>query len=202
MSRDLTNTGPSLGSAETLQYKPPAGSALAGGSVDIALYGDGYGYDASGTAIAYTPEMPTTARTSSTVQPWAAGMLTGSTPYDYTGVLALPSGRGGDFYLSAACGGVEGQTCDEGGSEGAWSLVRLWWANFLLSNSSASRGKHQRAPAHPRRPRHPGTHIHRKDPGGPGVYTVTTQIDGKTLYSARLTPTGGSACQWAPAAAR
>src|ERR1019366_4727822 len=44
------------GSNETLQYSPPAGSRLIGGSVDVSLYADGGGYNASGTAVAYSPE--------------------------------------------------------------------------------------------------------------------------------------------------
>jgi hypothetical protein len=132
-----TNVAVPVGSDETLQYTPPGGSALAGGSVDIALNGEGYGDDASGTAIAYSPEYAYNG--SNVILQCSAGQpacASASTPYKWAGVLALPSNRGGDFYLSAGCGGTGGQACDVGGSEGAWSLVRLWWADFLLSNNS------------------------------------------------------------------
>ena len=45
-----------VGAGENLQWTPPTGSTLAGGSVDVGMYGDGYGYDASATAVAYSPE--------------------------------------------------------------------------------------------------------------------------------------------------
>jgi hypothetical protein len=54
---------------------------------------------------------------------------------DFSGVLALPN-RGGNFYIGAGCGGASGAACNEGGSNGAWSLAQLWWANLLLANDS------------------------------------------------------------------
>jgi len=50
-----TDAAVGVGSAETLQYTPPGGSTLIGGSVDVSMYADGYGYGASGTAVAYSP---------------------------------------------------------------------------------------------------------------------------------------------------
>ena len=50
-----TDAAVGVGSAETLQYTPPGGSTLIGGSVDVSMYADGGGYNASGTAVAYTP---------------------------------------------------------------------------------------------------------------------------------------------------
>ena len=60
-----TNVAEPVNAGENLQYTPPAGSALAGGSISVGMYGDGYGADASGVAIAYTPNSSTAAQTSS-----------------------------------------------------------------------------------------------------------------------------------------
>ena len=50
-----TQAAVGVGSAETLEYTPPSGSKLIGGSVDVSMYADGGGYNASGTAVAYSP---------------------------------------------------------------------------------------------------------------------------------------------------
>jgi hypothetical protein len=172
-----------VGANETLQYTPPGGSTLIGGSIDVSLYADGFGFNASGTAVAYSPAF---AYDGSDVFFQCAWGLTPCSPgsNDFSGVLGIPSGRGGNLYLSAGCGGAAGQACNEGGSEGAWSLVRLWWANLLLANSatpsaSGFGGTLLGANAS-------GTQdltFTAADPGGPGVYLVTVQIDGKIAYS-------------------
>ena len=182
-----------VGAGKNLQWTPPAGDALMGGSVDVSMNGDGYGYDASGTAVAYSPEFKYDG--SDVLLQCSSGQpacSTGSSPYAYTGVLSLPSNRGGDFYIGAGCGGTPGQTCDEGASEGAWSLVRLWWARFLLSNNSTPAASNITGPLLNSGAR--GTQeltFTASDPGGPGVYVVTAQVDGKTLYSGTPNNNGG-----------
>jgi hypothetical protein len=182
-----------VGSGENLQYAPPAGSALAGGSVDVSMYGDGYGADASGTAVVYSPEFAYSGadvllQCSSGQPPCSAG----GSPYDYAGVISLPANRGGSFYIGAGCGGSGGQSCDEGGSEGAWALVRVWWANFLLSNTAtpAATGVSGTLLS----PNARGTQelaFNATDAGGPGVYNTTAQVDGKTFYSGTPDTNGG-----------
>ncbi len=186
-----TDAAVGVGSAETLQYTPPGGSTLIGGSVDVSMYADGGGYNASGTAVAYSPSYAYDGsdvffQCASGLPPCANGT------YDFAGVLGIPGGRGGNLYLSAGCGGASGYACNTGGSEGAWSLVRLWWANFLLSNgatpaasgvsgtllSPGARGSQELT-------------FTASDPGGPGVYVVTAQVDGKTLYSGTPDNNGG-----------
>jgi hypothetical protein len=194
-----TNAAVAVGSNETLQYTPPSGSTLAGGQVDISLYADGYGQDASGTAIAYSLEF---AYNGSNVVLQCA---TGQPPCangtnDFTGVLDLPSNRGGNFYLSAGCGGQAGQACAEGGSNGAWSLVLLWWANFLLSSDSTpAAGAISGTLLSPNARGTAELAFTATDAGGPGVYNTTAQLDGKTLYTAtpdtnsgRCAPVGSS----------
>jgi hypothetical protein len=173
-----------VGAGEDLQYTPPSGSTLAGGNVDVSLYADGYGQDASGTAVLYTPAF---AYDGSDVFFQCLADLTpcANGTSDFSGVLALPVNRGGDFYIGAGCGGLPGQYCAEGGSAGAWALTQLWWADFLLTNTSSPAasgfsGSLLAADAH-------GTAdiaFTATDPDGPGVYNVTVQIDGNTVYSA------------------
>jgi hypothetical protein len=194
MSAELSSDAAEpVGAGENLQYTPPPGSTLAGGSVYVGLYGNGYGYGASGTAIAYSPEFAYNG--SNVILQCSSGQpacSTGGTPYDYLGVLALPTNRGGNFYLGAGCGGQSIRSCDEGEIEGAWSLVRLWWANFLLSNSSTPAGdSFGGALLAPNARSTQELTFTASDPGGPGVYTVTTQVDGKTLYSGTPDNNGG-----------
>jgi hypothetical protein len=186
-----TDAAVGVGAYETLQYIPPGGSTLIGGSVDVSMYADGGGYNASGTAVAYTPNYAYDGsdvffQCASGQPPCANGT------YDFAGVLGIPGNRGGDLYLSAGCGGAPGYACNSGGSEGAWSLVRLWWANLLLSSEATpsasgvsgtllspnARGSQELA-------------FTATDAGGPGVYAVTAQIDGKTVYSGTPDINGG-----------
>jgi hypothetical protein len=180
-----------VGSAETLRYIPPEGSTLAGGTVDVSMRADGYGYDASGTAVAYTPEYVYDA--ANVFFQCAAG-LPPCTPgsYDYTGTLTLPAGRSGELYLSAGCGGDAGQACDQGGSEGAWSIVEVFSAQLRLS-SAATPGASAFAGSLLTDNAHGASSLTftATDPEGPGVYRVDVQADGRTLYSATPEPNGG-----------
>ena len=186
-----TDAAVGVGSNETLQYTPPGGSKLIGGSVDVSLYADGFGQDASGTAVAYSPEF---AYNGSNVFFQCAAGLTpcANGTNDFAGVLGIPSNRGGNLYLSAGCGGDAGQACAEGGSEGAWSLVRLWWANLLLANEATPSASGVGGTL--LSPNAAGTAeltLAAADPGGPGVYLVIVQIDGKTVYSGTPNNNGG-----------
>jgi hypothetical protein len=186
-----TDAAVGVGSNETLQYTPPGGSRLIGGSIDVSFYADGGGYNASGTAVAYTPEYAYNGsnvfyQCASGLPPCANGT------YDFSGVLGIPGGRGGNLYLSAGCGGAEGYACNSGGSEGAWSLVRLWWANLLLSSEATPTGSGVSGTLLSANAE--GTAeltLNAGDPGGPGVYLVVVQIDGKTLYSGTPNTNGG-----------
>jgi hypothetical protein len=188
-----TDAAVGVGANETLQYAPPAGSTLIGGSVDVSFFADGRGYGASGTAVAYSPEYAYNGsnvfyQCASGLPPCANGT------YDFSGVLGLPSGRGGNLYLSAGCGGQPeaGRVCNEGGSEGSWSLVRLWWANLLLANEATPSASGVGGTL--MSPNVAGTAeltLNAADPGGPGVYLVIVQIDGKTVYSGTPNSNGG-----------
>ncbi|MFI4984914.1 MAG: hypothetical protein ACHQAV_02870 [Solirubrobacterales bacterium] len=188
-----SDAGVGVGSGENLHYTPPEGSTLVGGSLDVAMYADGYGYGASGTAVAYTPAFQ---YDGSDVFFQCAHGLTpcANGTNDYAGVLALPPNRGGSFYIGAGCGGISGQACDEGGSNGGWSLVQVWWANFLLTNESTPTASGVGGTL--LSPNAEGTAeltLDAADPGGPGVYAVIVQIDGKTV-SAGTPNTNGGKC--------
>jgi hypothetical protein len=186
-----TGAAVGVGSNETLQYSPPSGSMLVGGSVDVSFYADGSGYNASGTAVAYSPNYAYDG--SDVFFQCASGLPPcSSSGYDFSGVLGIPSGRGGSLYLSAGCGGASGAACNSGGSEGAWSLVRVWWANLLLANSASPSASGVGGTL-----LNPDAHgveeltFTASDAGGPGVYGVSAQVDGKALYSGTPDTNGG-----------
>jgi hypothetical protein len=181
-----------VGAGEVLQYTPPSGSTLVGGSVDVSVSSDGYGADASAVVAAYSPAYEYNGNVF--FQCAHGEELCPNSTYDWSGTLTLPSNDGGDLYLGAECGGAGGQACDEGGNDSAWALVDVWWANLLLSNSTTPTASNISGTL--LTPGARGTQelaFTASDPGGPGVYTVSAQVDGKTLYSA--TPdTNNGAC--------
>jgi hypothetical protein len=188
-----TDADVAVGSAEALQYTPPLGSTLSGGQLDIGMYADGRGYNASGTAVAYTPEYAYDG--SNVFFQCAAGLAPcANGTNDFVGELGIPAGRGGDLYLSAGCGGTAGASCDEGGSNGAWSLVELWWADLRLANSAtpAASGVSGTLLDAEGRGIEELT-LTASDYSGPGVYSVTVQVDGQTLYSG-VPETNGGQC--------
>jgi hypothetical protein len=196
-----------VGTGENLHYTPPSGSTLIGGAVDVTMYADGGGYNASGTAVAYTPNL---AYDGSDVFFQCARGLTpcANGTDDFSGVLELPGDRGGGFYIGAGCGGTAGYTCNEGGSEGAWALVRLWWANFLLSSEAAPTGSGVGGPLLSANAEGiADLTLNAGDPGGPGVYLVVVQVE-RRRSDVRLQPAvpgkrvGGSPDQHSESAER
>ena len=180
-----------VGAGEILQYTPPSGSTLVGGSMDVALYADGGGYNASGTAVAYTPAFQYDA---SDVFFQCASGLAPCAPnsYDFAGVLGLPANRGGSLYVGAGCGGAAGYACNTRASNGAWSLVQVWWANLLLSSSATPAGSGFAGTL--LQPSARGTQdltFTASDPGGPGVYAVSAELDGTMLYAGTPDSNGG-----------
>jgi hypothetical protein len=180
-----------VGAGETVQYTPPAGSTLIGGTAQVSMTADGFGAAASGTAVAYSPNPAYDAgdvffQCAYGIQACGPG---GSV--DFTGQLTLPTDRGGGFYLSAACGGIGGQYCNVGGSGGTWASVQLRSAQFELANTATPAATGITGPLLSANARAiQEVTFTATDPGGPGVYNVTAQIDGSTVYSA--TPDGNS----------
>jgi hypothetical protein len=185
------------GSGETLEYRPAAGSTLAGGEVDTSMWAPGSGYSEAGTTVAYSPEYAYDASNVVFQCVHGSGCTNGASE-EYAGVLDLPTNHGGAFYISASCGGAGGGECSAGarqiGPFDVYSMVEVWWADMLLSNDSTpaasqvggtlldpdARGSSELA-------------LQATDPEGPGIYSVSVQVDGKTLYEA--TPdTNSGAC--------
>jgi hypothetical protein len=111
-----TDAPDAVGTGEYLEYQPPAGATLEGGSVNVNVAADGGGYGASGTAVMYEPGLVYPGdvffQCASGVSPCHDGTN------DYTGPVSLPPDLGGDFFIAAGCGGQAGESCDTGGSQG------------------------------------------------------------------------------------
>ncbi len=171
-----------VGASETLQYAPPTGSTIAGGTLDVAFEADGGGTNASGTAVLYEPAFiypdDVLFQCASGLGPCSPGSN------HYTGALTLPADAGGDVYVSAGCGGAAGYHCTSGGSDGNVSSVQVISSRMLLSNGAVpsatnitgtALGTGVRGTAH--------LLMTASDPNGPGVYTVTVALDGRPVYA-------------------
>lgn len=186
-----TQAAVGVGANETLQYSPPSGSTLVGGSADVSLFADGGGTNASGTAIVYTPSFVYDGSNVVLQCAWGLGPCQ-KKGHDFDGVVSLPGNRGGSLFVSAACGGAAGYVCNVGGSEGAWALVRVWWANLLLSNDSSPGATAMGGTLlSPNASGIADVTFAASDPGGPGVYSVSAEIDGKIMFSGTPDTNGG-----------
>jgi hypothetical protein len=180
-----------VGSAETLQYTPPAGSTLDGGDIDVSVAAGGYVAAASGTATLYTPAQADDASDAFLQCNAITDSCDNTTATRFSGVLTLPTDRGGNLYLSAGCAGTQGQACNLI-SNGAWSSVKLLWADLLLTNTSAPA-----ATGFGGSLLSPNAHgsadiaFTATDPNGPGVYQVSVEIDGNAVYDATPNTNGG-----------
>jgi hypothetical protein len=184
-----------VGASEYLQYQPPSGSTLVGGSIDANLAADGYGYDyhAVGTAGLYEPALVDSPNDSilqcvAFVVPCSQG----TDPADFSGQVSLPADQGGDFYASAACTGATGDVCNTGGSQGAWAFAQIASANFLLASKVSPQGSQFSGSA--LQPGARGTaHLvfTATDPGGPGIYQVGVAIDGRSVWAGTPNTNGG-----------
>lgn len=177
-----TDAPVAVGSQEYLQYTPPTGSTLAGGTVNANLYADGGGTNASGTAVLYEPGLVYPGDVFFQCAHATAPCDDGG--YDYSGTISLPAGAGGDLFIAAGCGGAPGYECNTGGSQGAWALVQVNDAYFALTNSSAPEASGFSGSALQRDAR--GTaHLvfTAMDPSGPGIYRVAVQIDGRQVWA-------------------
>ena len=188
-----TDAAVGVGANETIEYQPPSGSTLDGGTVDVTLSATGGGPNASGTAIVYTPDYAYDGSDVVYQCAWGLGGCGASGSDAYTGTIALPNGRGGNLYVSAGCGGAGGYLCDSGGANGSWAEAQLWWADLLLANDSSPTASGFGGSL--LSPNVSGTGqlaFTATDANGPGVYKVTVLIDGTAVYSATPSTDGGS----------
>jgi hypothetical protein len=181
-----------VGAYEVLQYQPPSGSTLIGGTIQVALSADGDGPQASAVAAVYEPHF---IYDGSDVFFQCAN---GQTPCsgasdDFSGQLAVPANRGGDLYAAASCGGAAGGTCTTPAAAGSpYAEVRVSSADLLLSNAAAPGGSGFTGSAIQGLVQGTGHVVFTAtDAGGPGVYQVTADIDGAAVWSGTPNTNGG-----------
>jgi len=199
MYADLSSQAPAsvgtagIGTSEDLQYTPPAGSMLVGGSLDVNAYGDGYGPSypgatGSGDALMFTPDFAFGGNNVFFQCAWTltTNCSAGPDPAAYSGVVAVPANAGGNFFVTAACGGnPDGGVCDQNPSGGAWASMHVLWSRFLLFNgSSPAASGFGGSLLSPDAYGTADVSFTASDPGGPGVYSVSVLLDGNTVYSA------------------
>jgi hypothetical protein len=186
-------------SDEYLEYQPPASSRLVGGTLDVNLVADGYGVDSSNNvnavavAALYEPALlASPGNLFFQCVAWLA-FCPGTSGVDYSGPVALPADRGGDLYLQAECAnGTPSGMCSINAHDNAWALAQVVWAHLLLSSDVSPQGTQFSGSALQKNAR--GTaHVvfTASDPGGPGVYSVTAAIDGRTVWSGVPNANGG-----------
>jgi hypothetical protein len=164
-------------------FQAPAGSTIAGGTLTATLTSP-HGQAWLGTPSATYDSADVLANCQYNLACGQSGTLTGVFPITHTG--------GTRIYAVAVCvGAYEGATTCPA-SSGVDAAVYLSAADIELSNSSSptssgvggtllspgARGTQELA-------------FTASDPEGPGVYLVTEQVDGKTLYSGTPDNNGG-----------
>jgi hypothetical protein len=185
------------GSAEILQYTPPAGSTLVGGTLQLTLSAtsDNSAFSAVSETAVYSPSSDSLSDRLIDCIPYLGYCPTGTTDSTtaYAGPLALPSGQGGGVTVIARCDGSSGTSCDQGDAGGYWALAEVQSAELLLSSDVSPEGTGFSGSALQRDARGT-THVvfTASDPGGPGVYSVTVAIGGRTVWSGQPNDNGGS----------
>jgi hypothetical protein len=119
-----------------LQYTPPPGSTLVGGSAWVGLWAGGYGEgNAGATAAMLTPSIDYSA--GNVFMRCAA--LTAACPAGFEGKVDLPPDKGGNLYVSAGCkGDVPWTACKDGGRNGAL-LLFPWVGDRLIEGRTPRR---------------------------------------------------------------
>lgn len=192
MSAALSGASPDpVGAYEVLQYQPPSGSTLIGGTIQVALSANGDGPNASSVAAVYEPHF--TYDGSDVVFQCANGQTPCSGDSDdFSGRLAVPANRGGDLYAAASCGGgAAGGMCTTAVGS-AYSEVLVYSADLLLSSAAAPGGAGFTGSALQGAIQGTGHLVFTAtDPGGPGVYQVTATVDGRAVWSGTPNSNGG-----------
>jgi hypothetical protein len=179
-------------STELLTYQPPAGSTLAGGSLDVNMSADGFGANAGGTPSAagaaqlFEPSVSTVF-----FQCVAFFQVCGPSP-DFSGVVNLPNDAQGNLIAGAECSSSTGTPCNQNAKNNAWALIQVIWAHLLLSSSESPTGSGFAGSA--LQPGVRGTaHVvfTASEPAGPGIYADSIAIDGRIVYTGTPNPNGG-----------
>ncbi len=178
------------GASENLQYTPPAGSTLVGGNVNVTAYADGGSTYARAIVALYEPQLVSDASDSFFSCVEGLGWCNGGN--DYSGVVTLPTDRGGSLYLGAACTALGSNTCDTGSTHGAWALGEISAAQLLLSSGAAPQAANFGGSALQSGARGTAALVFTAtDTGGPGVYSVSVALDGRTVWAGTPNANGG-----------
>jgi hypothetical protein len=181
------------GNSENLIYAPPAGSSIAGGAISATISGDGGQNGAPGDAVIYSPQEVYAAGDVLVQCSW--GSQTANAPCGpVTGTYGLPANGGAtaQIFVDAGCADTGG-TCPAG-ADGYVAQASVSAADILLSNNAVPAGSGFTGTALGTVTGTGNLLFTATDPSGPGVYNVTVQLDGTTVYSA--TPnTNGGACE-------
>jgi hypothetical protein len=186
-----TQSAAPAGAGEALQYTPPRGSTLVGGTIHVGLSADGYGYRAAGTAALFEPAFSYDAA-NVFFQCVAILAACQNGTFNFYGPIELPRDRGGNLFVGAGCmGQVAGTVCNTGGSHNAWALVGVSYAHLLLSNTTEPsatqfRGSLLSGDAHGS-----ATLGFTATDQDVGVYKVQVSVDAKTLYDQTPNPNAG-----------
>jgi hypothetical protein len=182
--------GAPAGSTELLSYQPPPGSSLFGGSVDVNMSADGYGNDANGSAAGASQLAEPTAG-NVFFQCVAFFQTCGPSP-DFSGVVNLPSDANGSLTAVAKCSSSTGTACDANAKNDAWALIQVRWAHLLLKSNESLTGSGFSGSALQPGVRGTGHLVFTAaEPAGPGIYTDSVAIDGKTVYTGTPNINGG-----------
>jgi hypothetical protein len=184
------------GQSQVLQFTPPAGSTLIGGTLTGHFTANGGDKFAAAEADVLEPQdsIDQSNAVFLCVDQSGCGSAVASNAM-YTGPVVLPANRGGNLYVTAICTALSGQ-CDQNveGNDGFWALAQVSSADLLLSNLAAPQAADLGGSALRRGARGTAHFVFTAtDAGGPGIYAVTAAVDGNTVFSG--TPnTNGGAC--------
>ena len=184
------------GQSQVLEYQPPAGSTLVGGTLNGTFTAYGGSSGARAEADVLEPLDAVDQGDSAFLCINGSGCGSGDAANDaYTGVVAVPANRGGNLYVTATCTALSGYTCDanQGGDNGTWASAAITSGDLLLRSSAAPGGTGFSGSA--LQPNARGTaHLvfTATDVNGPGVYVVTVEVDGRPVWSGTPSANGGT----------
>ena len=174
-------------SDEFLTYTPPAGSTLAGGTMNVSLYGGGSGTNASAVAGLYEPAFKPDAGDRFLVCARILNNPCQNGTYTWSGTATLPANLGGDLIAAASCvSNSPGNSCSANADANSnFADVFISQADLLLQNNAVPTGSGFTGTV-----LQPGARgltdltFTAADPSGPGVYQVQVSVDGTPVYSA------------------
>jgi hypothetical protein len=173
--------------SETLEFKPPAGSTLAGGTLHLATVAAGHGTGAHAEVTLYAPGPGGTPF-------WSCSYEVCPEGNDPTiAQIPIPTHTGGDLYITAQCVGAQNAFCQEGDDTLFWTAAEVWEAQILLENDASPSASNFGGPVLSGEAR--GTEeldLTATDPDGPGVYNVAVEIDGHLAYTGTPDINGGA----------